>query len=75
MSDMGAQTNQSPSKEDSGLVLASVDDEQTLHEETNPYKSHKVTVDDWSGSGRGSHVDFEKQETISLKQGKPDLEY
>jgi hypothetical protein len=50
--------------------LSLSDDDQTLYEESNPYKSHKVTIEDWSGTGRGSHVDFEKQETISLQQGK-----
>ncbi|KAH7400518.1 kinase-like domain-containing protein, partial [Phaeosphaeria sp. MPI-PUGE-AT-0046c] len=48
-----------------------LDDDQTLYEESNPYKSHKITIDDWSETGRGSHVEFEKQETISLQQGMP----
>lgn len=50
--------------------LSPLDDDQTLYEEENPYKSHKVLIEDWSDTGRGSHVDFAKDETISLQQGK-----
>lgn len=29
----------------------------------------RITIQDWSRTGRGSHVDFEKQEKVPLDQG------
>jgi hypothetical protein len=39
-----------------GLPITS--DDETLIEDTNPGKNDTISLDDWSETGRGSHVDL-----------------
>lgn len=45
----------------------------TLVDEKNPRKGDQVIIDDWSHTGRGSHIDFGDDEIVPLKQGKTAL--
>lgn len=45
-------------------------DEETMNEETNPLKSHRLAIEDWSQTGRGSHVEFKHSETVPLVDGR-----
>lgn len=63
-------TGQGSSTLDISTKSTFLSDDETLYEESNPLKSNKITIEDWSETGRGSHVDFEKEETVSLQQGK-----
>jgi hypothetical protein len=51
---------------DSSLAIAtSISDNDTPTTDLQD----RVTITDWSKTGRGSHVDFEKQEKVPLEQG------
>lgn len=45
-------------------------DDATLVDEIRPLKDDMVAIDDWSQTGRGSHVDFKDDELVPLQQGK-----
>jgi hypothetical protein len=52
----------------SALLDATNDD--TLVENGNPLKRNMITIDDWSQTGRGSHVEFRDNEIVPLEQGE-----
>jgi hypothetical protein len=52
----------------SGLSITS--DDETLIEDVNPHKVHTIVLDDWSETGRGSHVDFKHDENVPIEQGQ-----
>jgi hypothetical protein len=52
----------------SGLSITS--DDETLIEDANPYKADTIVLEDWSETGRGSHVDFAHDENVPLEQGE-----
>ncbi len=43
------------------------DQDQTLFDHSD---SDRVSINDWSETGRGSHVDFTDDESVPLVQGK-----
>lgn len=53
-----------------GDKAESPSEDKTLIDESNDYyKSDRIVIDDWSQTGRGSHVDFGDDETVPLQTG------
>ncbi|KAH7078440.1 kinase-like domain-containing protein, partial [Paraphoma chrysanthemicola] len=48
-------------------------DDETLTEDTDPQRDDRISVEDWSQTGRGSHVDFAYKEVVPLEQGKSNI--
>lgn len=44
--------------------------DETLTDDHNPVKDDRITIDDWSQTGRGSHVEFKHEEKVPLGQGE-----
>lgn len=40
-----------------------------LNNEQPPPHDHHVVIEDWSQTGRGSHVDFDRAEIVPIEQG------
>jgi hypothetical protein len=55
-------------KSNSELSLANNDN--TLVEDANPLKHDMIALEDWSQTGRGSHVEFRNDESVPLEQGE-----
>jgi hypothetical protein len=51
-------------------VSISLPMDETLVEDTISPITNQINIEDWSQTGRGSHVDFGDQETIPIWQGK-----
>jgi hypothetical protein len=49
-------------------LLASNDD--TLVEDVKSLKHDMIALEDWSQTGRGSHVEFRNDESVPLEQGE-----
>lgn len=49
---------------------ASREDQSLVDQSSGYYESDRVVIDDWSQTGRGSHVDFGDDETVPLQTGK-----
>jgi hypothetical protein len=49
------------------------DDGQAPAVPTRPQRSDRVNIRDWSGTGQGSHVEFESRSTLPFQQGKHSL--
>jgi hypothetical protein len=45
--------------------------DDTLVEDVDPLEHDIVVLDDWSQTGRGSHVEFRNDESVPLEQGEP----
>jgi hypothetical protein len=45
-------------------------DEETLIDEANVHKGNQIVINDWSLTGRGSHIDFGDKEAVPLEQGE-----
>jgi hypothetical protein len=52
----------------SGLSITS--DDETLLEDVKPHKADTIVLEDWSETGRGSHVDFKHDEHVPIEQGQ-----
>lgn len=52
------------------IEQAFLGDDQSSIDETTPSKSAQIVVNDWSQTGRGTHVDFKNAETVPLEQGR-----
>jgi hypothetical protein len=61
------ESNSATSNMEVGLSITS--DDETLIEDTNPGKNDTISLDDWSETGRGSHVDFTHDESVPIEQG------
>lgn len=42
----------------------------TWNNKDSGHNYDKINIDDWSGTGRGSHVEFKYGEVVPLEQGK-----
>lgn len=51
---------------DSSLTIATSSSDNTT---SNNDLTDKITIEDWSKTGRGSHVDFERHEKVPLDPG------
>lgn len=50
-------------------------EDKTLVEDNNPRENDIVVIEDWSQTGRGSHVEFNDDEHVPIEQGeKNDLQ-
>jgi hypothetical protein len=56
----------------SAYAIHSIGEEETGS--TDKAQHDVVAIEDWSGTGRGSHVDFLKDEVVPLEQGEPLLQ-
>lgn len=45
-------------------------DDKTLIDEANIHNQSRIVINDWSLTGRGSHVDFGDKEAVPLEQGE-----
>jgi hypothetical protein len=54
---------------DSASILPPGDHDETLVEDSDCERDYVTIIDDWSQTGRGSHVDFEDNENVPLEQG------
>ncbi|KAF2823346.1 kinase-like protein [Ophiobolus disseminans] len=45
-------------------------DDETLIDDHNPTRDDRITIDDWSQTGRGSHVEFDHKEIVPLGQDR-----
>jgi hypothetical protein len=48
-------------------------DDDTLKEGGSPLQHSTIYIDDWSRTGRGSHVEFSYDEHVPLEQGGQDF--
>jgi hypothetical protein len=44
--------------------------DETLVSEVNPRDKEVAIIEDWSQTGRGSHVEFQDDEVVPLEQGE-----
>jgi hypothetical protein len=51
-------------------ILPPSDRDETLVEDSAYERDYVTIIDDWSQTGRGSHVDFEDDESVPLEQGQ-----
>jgi hypothetical protein len=50
--------------------LSRANNDETLVEDVNPLKHDTIALEDWSQTGRGSHVEFSNDESVPLEQGE-----